>query len=63
MKTSFDFKGISTEWKYQLSNPSKTIGIALYGELGLNTDEAKFEGKLIFDKKIKEKYVCNEHGF
>ncbi len=54
MKTSFDFKGISTEWKYQLSSPSKAIGFALYGELGLNTDEAEFEGKLIFDKKIKK---------
>ena len=54
MKTSFDFKGISTEWKYQFSSPSKAIGFALYGELGLNTDEAEFEGKLIFDKKIKK---------
>jgi hypothetical protein len=54
MKTSFDFKGISTEWKYQLSSPSKVIGFALYGELGLNTDEAEFEGKLIFDKKLKK---------
>ncbi len=55
MKTSFDFKGISTEWKYQVSSPTKNaLGFALYGELGLNTDEAEFEGKLIFDKKIKK---------
>jgi hypothetical protein len=51
--TSFDFKGISTEWKYQISNPSTdAIGFALYTELGLNTDEAELETKLIFDKKV-----------
>jgi hypothetical protein len=55
MNTSFDFKGISSEWKYQVSSPTKNaIGFALYGELGLNTDEAELEAKLIFDKKVKK---------
>lgn len=55
MGTSFDFKGISSEWKYQISNPKKdAIGFALYGEVGLNTDEAELEAKLIFDKRLKK---------
>jgi hypothetical protein len=52
--SKFDFKGISTEFKYQVLNPyTSAVGFALYWELGLNTDEVKFETKLIFDKKIK----------
>jgi hypothetical protein len=55
LTSKFEFKGISTEWKYQVSSPVKNaVGFALYGELGLNTDEAELEAKLIFDKKIKK---------
>lgn len=55
MTSKFEFKGISSEWKYQVSSPTKNaVGFALYGELGLNTDEAELEAKLIFDKKIKK---------
>lgn len=55
MTTEFDFKGISSEWKYQFSSPGRNaIGFALYGEAGLNTDEVELEAKLIFDKKIKK---------
>jgi hypothetical protein len=54
METEFEFQGISSEWKYQLSSPVKNaIGFALYGEIGLNTNEAELEAKLIFDKKVK----------
>lgn len=55
MTSKFDFKGIASEWKYQFSSPSKdAVGFALYGEVGLNTDEAELEANLIFDKKIKK---------
>lgn len=55
MTSKFEFKGISSEWKYQVSSPSKNaVGFALYGEVGLNTDEAELEAKLIFDKKVKK---------
>jgi hypothetical protein len=55
LQTLFDFKGFSSEWKYQVSSPEKNaVGFALYGELGLNTDEAELEAKLIFDKKVKK---------
>jgi hypothetical protein len=55
MTEGFDFKGISSEWKYQFSKPFKDpIGFAVYGELGLNTDEVELETKLIFDKKISK---------
>jgi hypothetical protein len=55
MESEFEFQGISSEWKYQISSPRKdALGFALYGEVGLNTDEAEIEGKLIFDKHLKK---------
>jgi len=54
-QSKFLFNGISSEWKYQISNPvTNIIGFALYTELGLNTNEAELETKLIFDKKINK---------
>ena len=53
MQSFFEFQGISTEWKYQVSNPyTDAVGFGLYSELSLNTDRAELETKLIFDKKI-----------
>jgi len=55
MQTEFEFEGFSSEWKYQFSSPSKdAVGFALYSELGLNTDEAELEAKLIFDKRTRK---------
>lgn len=54
LKSVFLFRGISSEWKYQFSDPATSkLGFALYGELSLNTDMAELETKLILDKKIK----------
>jgi len=53
--TQFRFQGFSTEFKYQVSSPSRdALGFALYGEAGFNTDEIELETKLIFDKRIKK---------
>ena len=50
---AFEFKGISSEWKYKLLDPvADRIGLALYGELSLGSDEVELESKLILDKKI-----------
>jgi hypothetical protein len=47
----FSFEGISSEWKYKLSDPvADGFGSAVYGELGLGTGEVELEGKLILDK-------------
>ena len=57
--TKFEFKGISAEFKYQITNPYvDALGFALYSELGLNTDEVELETKLIFDKKIKKTTIA-----
>lgn len=55
------FEGISSEWKYKLSDPvADGFGSALYGELGLATDEVELEGKLILDKRAgKNLYAYN----
>ena len=56
--TKFEFKGISSEWKYQVLNKYRDgIGFAPYLELGLNTDEIKLEAKLIADKQISKKFL------
>lgn len=55
----FEFKGISSEWKYKMSDPvADGFGSALYGELGLATDEVEFEGKLILDKRIDRNFFA-----
>lgn len=57
--TKFEFKGISSEWKYQAFNKYRDgIGFAPYLELGLNTDEIKLEAKLIADKQISKKFLA-----
>lgn len=49
----FEFKGISSEWKYKLLDPvADRVGLALYGELSVGSDEIELEAKLILDKKI-----------
>jgi hypothetical protein len=51
--TDFAWKGISSEWKYKLTDPvANLLGTALYGEIGYNTDEIELEGKVLLDKKI-----------
>jgi hypothetical protein len=53
-ETETEFKGVSWEWKYKISDPvADPIGFAVYGELGLGADEAELELKLIADKRIE----------
>lgn len=45
--------GFSNEWKLKLLDPvANPIGLALYGEVGISSNEYEFEGKIILDKKI-----------
>ena len=55
------FEGISSEWKYKLSDPvADRLGSAVYGELSLATDEMELEAKLILDKRQgKNLYAYN----
>lgn len=53
IKKEHEFQGISSEWKYKMTDPvANKIGSALYGEVSVGTDEFGFEGKLILDKRI-----------
>jgi hypothetical protein len=50
---SFDFQGVSWEWKYKVMDPvADALGLALYGEIGLAPSELELEAKLIFDKRF-----------
>ncbi len=51
--SSFDYQGVSSEWKYKLSDRSADpIGFALYGEVTMGPVETEFEAKFLFDKQI-----------
>jgi hypothetical protein len=51
--------GISNEWKYKaLDRVADPIGIGLYVEGGLVTDEVELEGKLILDKQMDKFLVA-----
>jgi hypothetical protein len=53
ISTETEFQGISSEWKLKLSDPvADSIGVALYGEIGMGANELGVEGKLILDKKF-----------
>lgn len=44
----------SNEWKYKILDPvADPIGLAVYAEVGIGSNEFEIEGKLILDKKIK----------
>lgn len=52
-RTSFDYGGISNEWKLKVLDPIKdAIGFAPYLELSGSPDYLEIEGKLLFDKKL-----------
>ncbi len=45
--------GFSNEWKLKILDPvANPVGLALYGEYGISSNELEFEGKVIVDKKI-----------
>lgn len=45
--------GFSNEWKIKLLDPvANPVGLALYGEIGISSNEYELEGKIIVDKKI-----------
>lgn len=53
----FEFKGLSSEWKYRLLNPNTDpIGLALYFEPTYNGTEVELEEKLILSKNFGEKW-------
>ncbi|MDA0576647.1 MAG: transporter [Verrucomicrobia bacterium] len=51
-KSEFEFKGFSSEWKYQLASPYKdAVGVVLYFEVGSDlAHETELEQKLILSK-------------
>ncbi len=53
VRSQSSFTGVSSEWKYKLSDPAADrIGAALYGEATLGPSERELEAKLILDKRL-----------
>ncbi len=49
------FKGISSEWLYQLVNPNlNPVGVGLYGEVSTDGIDLELEGKLLFSQQWDE---------
>ena len=56
--SSFSFKGVSAEFKYQLVNPNtRPVGVALYFEPTYAGNELELEYKLIASSNIGENWV------
>jgi hypothetical protein len=52
--SSSHFQSLSSEWKYKLSDAlADSLGFAVYLEGSYGPDEAELEGKLIFDKQVR----------
>ncbi len=57
--SDFTFKGVSSEWKYQVANPNRSpIGVLLYGEVTYDGDEVGLEEKIILQKNFGERWVA-----
>jgi len=51
--SQFEFGGVSSEWKYKLTDPvADAVGFAGYAELTASPSFYELEGKLIFDKVL-----------
>jgi hypothetical protein len=51
--SSFEFVGVSNEWKWKLSDPvADPLGFGLYAEWGAGPTEVELEGKVLIDKQI-----------
>lgn len=58
-ESEFDFKGISSEWKYQLVNPIlNPVGALAYGEVTYSGDSLELEGKLILSSELGDSWVA-----
>ena len=54
----FEFKGVSSEWKYQLLNPNtKPVGVLIYAEATYEGEEFELEEKIVLQKNFGEKWV------
>lgn len=54
-----DFKGVSSEWTYQLLNPVlDPVGLALYGELTSDGIDYEAEGKILLSKAFRDFVVA-----
>ena len=51
----FNFKGISSEWVYQLLNPTlDPVGLAIYGEYTTDGIDHELEGKILLSKHLDD---------
>ncbi len=51
--SSFDYGGVSSEWKYKLTDPvADPLGLAVYGEASATPDEYELEAKLLADEQL-----------
>lgn len=56
--------GFSNEWKYKILDPvANAVGLALYGEYGISSNEYELEGKIIVDKKINNFIIAGNATF
>jgi hypothetical protein len=59
IKKRFDFRGVSSEWKLKLSDPTAdALGSAVYAEITWMPHEVELEAKLLLDKRLGDFLVA-----
>ncbi len=51
-ESEFEFEGVSSEWKYRLTDAASPISMLLYGELGVAEHEQELEAKFVVGKDV-----------
>lgn len=62
-QNTFEFHGVSSEWKYQVLNPNdKPLGLLIYGEATGDDTFLELEEKVVLQKNFGEKWVSVFNG-
>ena len=48
----FELEGVSSEWKYRLTDAASPVDLLLYGELGIGEHEQELEAKFVVSKDV-----------
>ncbi len=51
-ESEFELEGVSSEWKYRLTDAAAPISLLLYGEIGFGEHEQELETKFVASKDI-----------
>jgi len=51
-ESEFEFEGVSSEWKYRLTDALSPVGLLAYGEVGVGDGEFEIEAKFVASREF-----------